>query len=121
MYICSMKTTKITATEIKKGMEIKVSSIRDTKEQLIDFLSKDFFTQEQKQRFQDTLDSNITLEVCKGTVKKDSPILNIKEVDLSNSYHFEGERGTVTVNIIVLVTDKGKFRISTRQKVELIN
>ena len=116
-----MKTTKITATEIKKGMEIKVSSIRDTKEQLIDLLSKDFFTQEQKRRFQDTLDSNITLEVCKGTVKKDSPILNIKEVDLSNSYHFEGERGTVTVNIIVLVTHKGKFRISTRQKVELIN
>ena len=89
-----MKTTQITATEIKKGMDIKVSSIRDTKEQLINMISKDFFTQEQKQRFQDTLDSNITLEVCKGTV---------------------------TVNIIVLVTDQGKFRISTRQKVTLIN
>ena len=116
-----MKTIKITGTEIKKGMVIKVSSIRDTKEDLINSLSKDYFTKEQKKRFQDILDSNITLKVCKGTVKKDSPILNVKEVDLSNSYHFEGERGTVTVNIIVLKTDKGNLRISTRQKVELIN
>ena len=116
-----MKTIKITATEIKKGMQVQVASVRDTKEELINMLSKDFFTLEQKQRFQDVLDSNITLEVCNGTVKKDSPVLNIKEVDLSNSYHFEGERGTVTVNIIVLVTDKGNFRISTRQKVSLIN
>ena len=98
------QTTKIKATEIKKGMKIKVSSIYDTKED-----------------FQNTLDSNITWVVCKGAIKKDSPVLNIKEVDFCTAHHSEGQRGTVTINVLTLITDKGIFKISTRQKVELIN
>ena len=115
------QTTKIKATEIKKGMKIKVSSIYDTKDVLTRFLTRDLYTQEEKKMFQNILDSNVTSEVCKGTIKKDSPVLNIKEVDFCNAHHFEGERGTVTINVLILITDKGSFRISTRQKVELIN
>ena len=115
------QTTKIKATEIKKGMKIKVSSIYDTKEDLIYLVSSKHSTQEEIKMFQETLDSNITWVVCKGTIKKDSPVLNIKEVDFCAAHHSEGERGTVTINVLTLITDKGIFKISTRQKVELIN
>jgi hypothetical protein len=115
---------KITAAQIEKGMKIKVSKINDR----TDFLTNAIngvvgygtHSEEEKANMQKRLSENKVLFVSNGSVKKDSPILNVLGVQFSNSnsaYH----NGKLCVNNqIWLVTDKGYVEISTKQKVELV-
>ena len=117
-------TTKISAKQIQKGMNIKVSSIIDITEQLTNMINESFgwgtHSEEEKKMYQNRLDNNDVLEVQSGTIKKDSPILKVYDIDFSNSNSYYENSRLVTINEIKLKTDKGDVRISTRQKVQVI-
>tara|TARA_R110002012_G_scaffold157582_1_gene318732 strand:- start:463 stop:831 length:369 start_codon:yes stop_codon:yes gene_type:complete len=114
-------TTKISARRIEKGMTIKVSGILDRTEQFTNMINEangwGTHSEEEKKMYQNRLDNNDVLEVNCGTIKKDSPILKVYDIDFSNSYSYYANSRLVTLNEIKLKTDKGNVRISTRQKV----
>jgi len=116
-------TNKITANQIVKGMTIKVAGIFDATPYLVRMANdtKGSFDFDMKKSSQSRLDNNDVLEIDRGTIKKGSPILKVNDIDFNHSSSYQGQRGLVTVNIIMLKTDKGDIRISTRQKVEVQN
>tara|TARA_R110000782_G_scaffold258650_2_gene348714 strand:- start:196 stop:546 length:351 start_codon:yes stop_codon:yes gene_type:complete len=115
---------KITAKQIQKGMTIKVTSICDSTEALLNMINDvkgwGTHTLEEKKGYQSRLDNNDVLGISRGTIKKDSPILKVYDIDFNHSYSYQENGRQVTINIILLKTDKGNLRISTRQKVELV-
>ena len=125
MYICSMKTQKITAKQIKKGMTLRVTNIDDATESLNNMINDvkgwGSHTAEEKIEYQSRLDNNNVLSISSGSIKKDSPIVKVYDINLEESYSYQGYERIVTINYISLKTDKGNLSISTRQKVELVN
>lgn len=114
-------TTKISAKTIEKGMTIKVAGLWNRTEEftkMINGVWRDI-SSEEKEVYQNRIDNNDVLEVLNGSIKKDSPILKVYDIDYSNSYRYFSNSRMVTLNSIKLKTDKGDVRISTRQKVEL--
>ena len=113
---------KISARRIEKGMTIKVSGIWDRTEELTKMKNGIWqCTLEAKEMCQNRLKNNDVLEVECGSIKKDSPILKVYDIDFGNSNSYFSNSKRVTLNTIKLKTDKGLVRISTRQKVEVQN
>jgi len=114
---------KITAKQIQKGMTIKVASIYDSTQALKNQINGVFgwgtSTLEEKAEYQKRLDEGRVLSVGQGSIKKDSPIVNVYDIDLNASWSYYSNGRVVTYNYIVLKTDKGDLKISTRQKVKL--
>ena len=115
---------KLTANQIEKGMTIKVTSIYDETENLLNKINGVYgwgdHTSEEKKAYQARIDNNDVLGISRGTIKKDSPILKVNDIDFNHSYSYQSDHRLVTINIILLKTDKGDISISTRQKVELV-
>ena len=118
------KNIKISANQIQKGMTIKVASIYDSTEGFLNRINDvkgwGTYTLEEKKWFQAKLDNNDVLNISRGAIKKDSPILKVYDIDFDSSYSYQGCDRLVTINNILLKTDKGDISISTRQKVELV-
>tara|TARA_R110000803_G_C11894355_1_gene311312 strand:+ start:193 stop:546 length:354 start_codon:yes stop_codon:yes gene_type:complete len=115
---------KLSANQIQKGMTIKVTNIFDSTQGLLNMINDvkgwGTHTLEEKKGYQAKLDNNHVLGIPRGTIKKDSPTLEVYDIDFNNSYSYQGNERVVTINSIMLKTDKGNISISTRQKVELI-
>jgi len=115
---------KISANQIEKGMNIKVASIYDSTESLLNMINGvegwGSHTLDEKKGYQARLDNNDVLGISRGAIKKDSPIVKVYDIDFNHSYTYQGYERLVTINTILLKTDKGNLSISTRQKVELI-
>tara|TARA_R110000737_G_C14165825_1_gene410462 strand:- start:129 stop:476 length:348 start_codon:yes stop_codon:yes gene_type:complete len=103
---------KITAKQIKKGMSIKVASIENKKNYLIKSLDFDFLTEDSKNYIRYLLKNNIILSVNKGSIKKDSPIIKVEDIEYIST--------TVGWTILVIKTNIGKVVIQSNQKVELL-
>ena len=116
--------TKISANQIQKGMTIKVASIYDSTQSLLNMINNvkgwGTHTPQQKKEYQSILDNNLVLCIGIGSVKKDSPVLKVYDIDFNHSYSYQCYERMVTINTILLKTDKGNLKISTRQKVELL-
>ena len=119
------KNIKIFAHQIQKGMTIKVASLYDSTQSLLNMINDvegwGSHTEEEKKGYQSRLDNNDVRGVSRGTIKKDSPILKIYDIEFNQSYTYYCYEKFVTINFILLKTDKGDLSISTRQKVELVN
>tara|TARA_R110001606_G_scaffold384397_1_gene547239 strand:- start:589 stop:957 length:369 start_codon:yes stop_codon:yes gene_type:complete len=118
------KKIKISAKEIKKGMTIKVASIYDSTQSLLNMINDvkgwGTHTLEEKKGYQASLDNNDVLNISRGAIKKDSPTLKVYDIDFDNSYSYQSNGRLVTINTILLKTDKGNISITTRQKVEIV-
>ena len=106
-------------------MTIKVASIYDSTQALKNKINGVFGwgtnTLEEKAEYQKRLDEGRVLSVRKGSITKDSPIVNVYDIDFDASWSYYENGRMVTHNYIVLKTDKGDLEISTRQKVEQEN
>jgi len=115
---------KITGAQIEKGMKIKVSKINDRTDFLTNAINGvvgyGIHSEAEKANMQKRLSENKVLFVSNGSVKKDSPILNVLGVQFSNSNGAYYNGKLCVNNQIWLVTDKGYVEISTKQKVELV-
>ena len=103
---------KITAKEIKKGMTVKVASIENEKNYLTKSLDFDFLSEDNKNYRRYLLKNNIIFSVNKGSVKKDSPIIKVEDIEYIST--------TVGWTILVMKTNIGKVVIQSNQKVELL-
>ena len=118
------KNIKISANQIQKGMTIKVTSIYDSTERLLNMINDvkgwGTHTLEEKKGYQSRLNNNDVCGISRGTIKKDSPTLKVYDIDFNHSYSYQGCERLVNINTILLKTNKGNLSISTRQKVELV-
>lgn len=115
---------KITGAQIQKGMKIKVSKINDRTDFLINAINGvagyGIHSEEEKVNMQTRILENKVLFISNGSVKKDSPIITVLDVQFSNSNGSYYNGKLCVNNQIWLVTDKGYIEISTKQKVELV-
>ena len=126
-YLCRNKNEnamKISAKQITKGMTIRVSNISDKTEFFTNAINGvegyGIHSEEEKNNMKNLINSNMTLFVKNGSIKKDSPIVNIVDIKMGNSNGTYHNNKLNVKNEICLVTDKGTMLISTIQKVELI-
>lgn len=118
------KVMKITGAQIQKGMKIKVSKINDRTDFLINAINGvagyGIHSEEEKVNMQTRILENKVLFISNGSVKKDSPVITVLDVQFSNSNGSYYNGKLCVNNQIWLVTDKGYIEISTKQKVELV-
>lgn len=118
------KVMKITGAQIQKGMKIKVSKINDRTDFLINAINGvagyGIHSEEEKVNMQTRILENKVLFISNGSVKKDSPVITVLDVQFSNSNGSYYNGKLCVNNQIWLVTDKGYVEISTKQKVELV-
>jgi hypothetical protein len=113
---------KITAKQIKAGMQISVARIVDNKpfwERCI--VNPGGLGQSDIDRMKFRIENNLTLSIGLGTIKKDSPVLTVESVDYSGTWGYYCNGRKVTFNSMYLKTNAGIVEIGNRQKVELIN
>jgi hypothetical protein len=111
---------KISAAQITKGMQIKVSEVHDMKSFYTQAINGNYYSETEKSEMQKLIDEEKTKVVRLGSVNKNSEIYTILGIQFCSSLSQYHNRKLVTNNNIWLITDKGNLQIQNKQKVELI-
>jgi|TARA_R110002074_G_scaffold201195_1_gene369079 hypothetical protein len=112
---------KITAKQIQPNSRIKVASIYDSTEMMQGFADSENLSKEERAYYQYRIDTNRTMEVRLGSIKKSSPSLIVYSVEFDSSCSYYCNSRLVTLNSVYLHTNQGVLSIGNRQKVELID
>jgi 6-pyruvoyl-tetrahydropterin synthase len=111
---------KISAKQIVKGMKVQFSDLYDIKDHYTRQLNGNYYSEIQKNEMRQLLLEEKTISVKTGSIKKNSPIYTILNIEFAMSWGQRHNGKMQTNNFIWLITDKGNVQISTRQQVELI-
>jgi hypothetical protein len=111
---------KISAKQIVKGMKVQFSDLHDSKDHYTKQVNGNYYSELEKNEMKQFLLEEKTISVKRGSIKKNSPIYTILNIEFGGAWGQRHNGKMQTNNDIWLITDKGNIKISTRQEVELI-